>query len=130
VPKRRLKELRELMLWIYGSKTKGKEPLVQSQYPDINTLREVLRAPEGVAALRAGYSLERAHEISIGDPQRFREAMVQARENLVQANGTVVNGYNGESDLLSISEETSKLAVRVNEEVQKAHSEKKKKARV
>lgn len=129
VAKRKLKELSELMLWIYGSKAKHKEPLVQSQYPDINTLREVLKAPEGVAALRAGYSLERAHEISIGDPQRFRESMVQARENLVQANGTVINGYSGESDLLAISEEIVKLAGRVNDEIQKVYSGKKARTR-
>jgi hypothetical protein len=130
VPKRKLKELGELMLWIYGSRAKGKEPLVQSQYPDLNVLREVIKAPEGISALRAGYSLERAHEISIGDPQRFRDAMVRAREDLVQANGTVVNGYNGETDLLPISEEIVKLADRVNSEVVKVHSAKKGKARV
>jgi len=129
VPKRKLKQLGELMLWIYGSKAQGKEPLVQTQYPDINTLREVVKSPEGISALRAGYGLERAHEISIGDPQRFREAMVRARENLVQANGTVVNGYNGEADLISVSDDIVKLADRVNSEITKAHSAKKGKGR-
>ncbi len=129
VPKKKLRELSELMLWIYGSRAKNKEPLVQSQNPDLNTLREVLRAPEGISALRAGYSLDRAHEISIGDPQRFREAMTRAREDLVQANGTVINGYNGESELLSVSEEIVRLAGRVNDEVHKVHSGKKTKTR-
>jgi hypothetical protein len=129
VPRRKLKELGELMLWFYGSKVKNKEPLVQSQNPDLNTLREVLRAPEGISALRAGYSLDRAHEISIGDPQRFREAMTRAKEDLVQANGTVINGYDGESELLSVSEEIVRLAERVNEEIHKVHSGKKVKTR-
>jgi hypothetical protein len=130
VPRRKLRELAELMLWIYGSRAKEKEPLVQSQNPDLNTLREVLRTPEGISALRAGYSLDRAHEISIGDPQRFREAMTRAREDLVQANGTVINGYDGESELLSVSDEIVRLADRVNEEVHKVHSGKKTKTRV
>lgn len=129
VPKRKLKQLGELMLWIYGSRAKDKEPLVQSQYPDLNTLREVVKSPEGISALRAGYGLERAHEISVGDPQRFREAMVRARENLVQANGTVVNGYNGEADLVAVSDEILKLADRVNSEIVRVNSARKGKAR-
>ena len=79
VPKRKLRELGELMLWIYGSHAKKKEPLVESQYPDLNILREVIKAPEGISALRAGYSLERAHEISIGDTQRFRSYGTRTR---------------------------------------------------
>lgn len=129
VPKRRLRELSELMFWIYGSRAKNKEPLVQTQNPDLNTLREVLRSPEGISALRAGYSLDRAHEISVGDTQRFREAMTRAREDLVQANGTVINGYDGESELLSVSEEIVKLASRVDDEVHKVHSGKKARTR-
>jgi len=129
VPKRKLKELGELMVWIYGSRAQGKEPIVQTQYPDINTLREVIRAPAGIAALRAGYGLDRALEIAIGDTQRFREAMVKARESLVQANGTVVNGYEGEPDLLAISEEVLKLAERVTSEVRRVNGEKKARAR-
>jgi hypothetical protein len=125
VPKRKLRELGELMLWIYGSRAKQKEPLVQSQNPDLNVLREVMKAPEGISALRAGYSLERAHEISIGDPQRFRESMIRAREDLVQANGTVVNGYNGEAEMLPISEEIVKLANRVHGEITEVSKKKK-----
>lgn len=129
VPKRKLKELGELMVWIYGSRAQGKEPIVQTQYPDINTLRAVIKTPAGIGALRAGYGLDRALEIAIGDTQRFREAMVKARESLVQANGTVVNGYEGEPDLVAISEEILKLAERVTSEVRRVHGEKKSRVR-
>jgi hypothetical protein len=129
VPRKRLRELSELMLWIYGSRESGKDPLVQTQNPDLNTLRIVVKTATGVRALRAGYTLERAHEISIGDPERFREAMTKARENLVQANGTVVNGYKGESDLLALSDDVLKLAERVAKEVGRVRSEKSANAR-
>jgi hypothetical protein len=129
VSKRKLRELSDLMVWVYGSRAKKKEPLVQTQFPDLNTLRETLRSAEGIAALRAGYSLERSHEIAIGDPQRFREAMISARESLVQANGTIVNGYQGESDLLAVADDVLKLAGRVVEEVRKVHSTKSGKVR-
>ena len=117
VHKKKLRELGELMLWIYGSRAKNKEPLVQTQYPDLNTLREVLRAPEGLSALRAGYRLDHAHDISIGDSRRFREAMIRAREHLVQANGTVINGYDGESDLSLLSADIVRLADRAGREI-------------
>lgn len=42
VPKSKLGNLRELMQWFYGSKSQKKEPVVRSQYPDLNLLREVI----------------------------------------------------------------------------------------
>lgn len=124
VSPRKRKELAELMLWIYGSRNQQKEPIVQTQFPDLNILRTVISTASGIRALRAGYGLARAHEISIGDAERFREAMTQARENLVQANGTVVNGYRGESDLATVSEDVVKLAQNVATEVGKKYSPK------
>ena len=98
VPKSRLGELRELMIWFYGSKAEKKLPLVQHQNPDLNILREVISEPRGLAALRAGYPLQRSHEISIGDERRFRNALVRAKEELQIADGTVTTGYAGEED--------------------------------
>jgi hypothetical protein len=43
--------------------------------------------------------LYRAHDIAIGDKSRFRWALTRAREELVQASGTVTTGYSGEDDL-------------------------------
>jgi hypothetical protein len=98
VPKSRLGELRELMIWFYGSKAEKKLPLVQHQNPDLNILREVISEPRGLAALRAGYPLQRSHEISIGDERRFRNALVRTKEELQIADGTVTTGYAGEED--------------------------------
>jgi len=99
VPKSKLKELGEFMLWLYGSKTADKQPLVRSQNPDLNILREVISDRKGLSALRAGLSLERAKEISAGDERRFREALTRAKEDLQQAKATVTTGYSGEPDL-------------------------------
>ena len=54
-----------------------------------------------------------------------RESMIRAREDLVQANGTVVNGYNGEAEMLPISEEIVKLASRVHGEITEVSKKKK-----
>jgi hypothetical protein len=104
VPKSKLGNLRELMQWFYGSKSAKIEPVVRSQYPDLNLLREVISNPQSLVALRAGYSLERAHEISIGDARRFREALTRAKEDLQQAKATVTTGYAAEEDLFGVME--------------------------
>jgi hypothetical protein len=99
VPESHLGELGELMTWLYGRRSKGVDPTVRTQNPDLNTLREVISKPDSLAALRAGYSLERSLAIAIGDKRRFREALTSAKVELQTAKGTVTTGYAGERDL-------------------------------
>lgn len=102
VPSERLGELEELMVWLYGNKSKEIEPIVRTQNPDLNTLREVISKPESLAALRSGYSLERSLAVAIGDKRRFREALTKAKVELQNAKGTVTTGYSGEDDLYDV----------------------------
>lgn len=99
VPRSHLAELKELMIWLYGSRSAQKEPIVRSQNPDLNRLREVVSKKNSLSALRSGVSLERAVEIGIGDQRRFREALTRAKDDLQQAKATVTTGYMGEQDL-------------------------------
>jgi len=117
VPKAKLGALRELVVWLYGSKSERKEPLVRTQNPDLNTLREVISSSPSLAALRSGYSLERAHEISVGDARRFREALTRAKEDLQQAKATVTTGYSGERDLYAMMEEILLVAGTLHREM-------------
>ena len=105
VPDSKLPNLSELMTWLYGNKPKNIFPLVQKQNPHLNWLREAISKPESLDALRAGYSLERSYEISIGDQRRFREALTRAKEESQQAKATVTTGYTGEEDLFKIVED-------------------------
>ena len=61
VPADKLDRLREVLVWIYGSKDDDKEPVVQSQNPDIKNLGETLASAEGLHFLRAGRTLAEAH---------------------------------------------------------------------
>ncbi len=79
VPGSKIKELEELMVWLYGKKSLGKSPVVQTQNPDLNILREVISKPESLSALRSGYPLERAQDVAIGDRRRFRDALTSAK---------------------------------------------------
>lgn len=98
VSSNRLKELGELLTWIYGKRTSDEkvEPVVKRQNPDLGNLRDVIGTPNALDALRGGYGLKRSHEISVGDEQRFREALSHAKEEIQQARGTVTIGYLGD----------------------------------
>jgi hypothetical protein len=117
VPKPKLGHLTELMLWLYGSKRANKPPVIRTQFPDLNTLRSIVSSPSALSALRRGYSLDRAHDVSIGEDQRFREALVTAKEELLQAKATVTTGYSGELDLLDTMEGILQIGQSVLEEM-------------
>jgi hypothetical protein len=89
VPPSKLKELGELMTWLYGRKSAEIEPVVRTQNPDLNILREVISKPEALSALRSGYSLERSQAIALGDKRRFRDALTSAKVELQNAKATV-----------------------------------------
>lgn len=117
VPKPKLNELRELLVWLYGSKKANKPPVIRTQNPDLNTLRAVVSSPSALSALRRGYSLDRAHDVSVGEGERFREALVTANEELLQAKATVTTGYNGEPDLLDTMEKIVQVSNSILEEM-------------
>jgi len=123
VPKSRLTNLRELMLWLYGSKSEGKLPIVRTQNPDLNTLRVVISQRSSLAALRSGYPLQRAYEIGIGEGRRLQEALTRAKEELVIANGTITTGYSGEEDLYEVIKEILMLAEKIRHEMEAVRSE-------
>jgi hypothetical protein len=99
VPASKLPELGELMTWIYGKKSAGIEPVVRTQNPDLNTLREVINKPNSLSVLRRTRRLEVAYNVAIGDRQRFRDALTNAKVELQNAKATITTGYDGEKDL-------------------------------
>jgi len=131
VPKSKLKELHELMLWIYGSKSARRQPLVKTQHPDLTILREVISKKSSLSALRAGYSLERSFDVAKGDKLRFREALTRAKEDLMEASGSVTLGYssNGDADLDETMAEILLLAHDVDDAMNGKRSKKKARTR-
>ncbi len=117
VPKSKLPHLNDLMTWLYGSKSKNKAPLVRTQNPDLNTLREVISTPRGLDALRIGLSLDRAREVSIGDKRRFRDALTRTKDDLQEAKATVTTGYSGEPDLFEMIEDIIPVAESIKSEM-------------
>ncbi len=108
VPATHLDHLEELMVWLYGKKSDGLEPVVKRQNPDLNILREVISKQESLTVFRAlasrgsPFALARSHEIAIGDKRRFSDALIEAKDKLQQASATVNTGYMGDENLFLI----------------------------
>jgi hypothetical protein len=102
VPKSKLEDLKQLLVWLYGSKSENKFPVIRTQNPDLNYLRQVLGNNTARAALKAGVPLERALQISKGDEQIFRDALIRSKVALQEAKSVVTTGYEGheEEDVL------------------------------
>ena len=117
VPRRHLGDLEELMIWLFGSKARAKEPVVRTQAPDLTYLRSVIGNKQALAALRSGTGLKRAHAISLGDARRFGDALAEAKDALQEAKGTVTTGYNGDRQLLAQMESIDLLTGSVLDEM-------------
>lgn len=94
VPRSKRRELIELMHWLYGSKSEGKQRVVAKQNPDLGRLRDVLGSAKATAELRASRSLTTSYNIALGDERRFEDAVYGAEETLKQALAVAVTGFN------------------------------------
>jgi ParB-like chromosome segregation protein Spo0J len=123
VSKSHLPQLGELMVWLFGSRSEGKSPVVEKQNPHLRYLRLALGNRQALYALRSGISLQRAYEISLGDDRRFQEALVRAKDAMQEAKATVTTGYKGEKDMLKVMDGLLDLANSISKEMrQKAQS--------
>ena len=117
VPKRRKKQLGQLLVWLYGSKSRSEEPVIRSQNPDLRRLDDVLQTKNGIAALERGLGLSVSHDIGRGDDALFREALLEARQSLQEARGKLLTGYKAETDLKRVAEDIVELADRIDGEM-------------
>jgi hypothetical protein len=107
----KVKNLGDLMLWLYGRDSSDRPSLIRSQNPDLKTLDTVLLTEAGVKALRDGLPLSVAHDISQGDERLFRQALQQAKQALQKALGTLTTGFSSnDTDMLRIAGDIQNLA--------------------
>jgi hypothetical protein len=121
VPSDKLERLREVLVWIYGSKEDDKEPVVQSQNPDIKNLGEALASAEGLHILRAGGSLAEAHASTRPADETLSAALIRARSTLREAANSL-RGYDGrDQSLLNIAEDVSETAQTIYDRMKKKY---------
>ena len=117
VPTDKMGELRELCLWMYGSKKEGKPPLIEQQNPDLRYLESVVTNREAIAALRAGETLHTAYEIGKPSSNIFEESLAASRRNLEKARSKLSSGYDGSEELLRIAGTVLTIAEDLYEEM-------------
>lgn len=119
VPPDRVKELGELLVWLYGNKAENTKPAVQTQNPDLRRLNAVVANREAVAALRAGEDLSKAYEISRPADSVFEEALLAAKRELTTARASLSDGYDNSHELLKIAGTIANLADDLYQEMER-----------
>lgn len=126
VPEDKLQNLEKVMLWLFGSKRKGVEPIIQSQNPDLGKLSSVLANEAATMSLEASDNLEVAYETSIGISKVFLNYLVDAKVALQKAYSNIP-GYNGELDPLKTAGTIAKLASNLYETMESINKQDQKK---
>jgi len=126
VPKEKAKELGELCVWLYGSKTDKKPPVIQTQNPHLRQLDAVLKSPEAIAALRDGENIDAAFEISRPPTEVFEKSLLRAKRELSRAKANIATGYNKSETLLRTAGSVATIADSIYEEMLHMRNPKKK----
>ena len=110
VPLEKKGELRELCLWMYGSKKEKTPPVIETQNPHLRQLDAVVSNKEAIAALRSGHDLAYAFEASRPSGTVFEESLLASKRELQKARGMLSTGYDGSEELLRIAGTVATLA--------------------
>lgn len=111
VPTSRYGELRNLLIWLYGSKQRDIEPVVRSQNPDLGRLRAVLGSPSATAILAARNNLDEAIVSATPADVRFQSHLIAANAELQYAVATLEGFDPGtQPELQKIAESALKRA--------------------
>lgn len=109
VPEEKLENLERVMFWLFGSKKKNIDPIIESQNPDLGNLANVLKNDLATMTLEARNDLDEAYEVSLGASKVFVRCILDAKSDLQKAYANVA-GYDGEEDLLKTAGTIFKLA--------------------
>lgn len=122
VPKKAVKKLGELCVWLYGSKKADKPPVIRTQNPHLRYLDAVLDNREAVAALRDGEDLTACFELSRPPTAVFEEALLKAKRELQRAASHLTTGFDESEDLFRIARTVVNLADDIYAEMERKMS--------
>lgn len=109
VPSAKLKNLEQVMFWLYGSSTKKIVPIIQSQNPDLRKLMEVLGNKEATEYLKLNNDLSIAFDVCKGGSTVLYEALIKAKIALEKA-GSKIGDYDGSLETLRIAADIANAA--------------------
>jgi hypothetical protein len=111
VPSDKRDSLRNLLIWLYGSKIEGLQPVVRSQNPDLGKLRDVLSSKAAARELEERHDLDAALITATPKDLRFSRHLLQANAELQKAI-EALDGFDAETqaELQEIATSASKRA--------------------
>ncbi|MDD4117085.1 MAG: ParB N-terminal domain-containing protein [Kiritimatiellae bacterium] len=127
VPAENKDELRELCLWMFGSKKEKTPPVIETQNPHLRQLNAVVSNREALAALRDGGVLADAYELSRPSSTVFEESLLASKRHLQKARAMLSTGYDGSEELLRIAGSVANIADDLYEEMGRKRNPEKKK---
>lgn len=81
----KLFNLGELCVWLFGSKSANRPPIICYQNPDVRDLSELLETTRSTDALRGGLSLQTCLDATKDPGLAFRQALSEAKSILTKA---------------------------------------------
>ena len=123
IPRNKFKELRNVLVWLHGSRSDDVPSVISSQNPDVKRLGEVLAHAEARNILETTNDLDQAHTSTSPADTRFTMSLIDARTKIQNAAGAI-GGYDGsDRSLLDISEHIKVLSTMVNDQMKKKRRE-------
>lgn len=126
VPLDKKRELKELCVWLYGSKRDDMRPVVKSQNPHLRQLDAIVADREALSALRAGRSIQDAYETSRPSSTVFEESLHAAKRHLEKTRSLVTTSYDGSEYLLRIAGSIADIAYDLHEDMERQHTPRRK----
>jgi hypothetical protein len=99
VPKQNLENLKQVLLWLYGSRSDQIKPVINSQNPDLKFLAEVLANPRARLVMMTRNNLREAYAQVERKGARFEAALVGAKQEAELAMSQIT-GYDPEDSTL------------------------------
>jgi ParB-like chromosome segregation protein Spo0J len=120
VPQDRVENLRQMLLWLYGSKEDNVKPVITSQNPDLKYLAEVLANPIARRTMLATNDLRAAHAHVERKGARFENALVGAKQQVEVALGQIIGFDPEDSTLLEIGRDLRDSSAKLYESMSSA----------
>jgi len=113
VPKSHLDNLKQVLLWLYGSKADQKKPVITSQNPDIKNLGAVLSSPRAKLMMVQRGNLAEAYASIESKGARFESALVNAKAEAEAALSQIIGYDTEDSTLLEMGRDLSQTSKQI-----------------
>ncbi|MBQ8704261.1 MAG: ParB N-terminal domain-containing protein [Bacteroidales bacterium] len=109
VPSTHLKQLENVMLWLFGSRSQNIAPVITTQNPDLIQLNQVLQDAEAIELLKSTRDLAVAYDTSEDGKELLRRAMAEAKMKIENALAKM-SFYDGNRDDLQLAKDVADSA--------------------